>query len=286
MNDKNQNLQQSDLKQLYTKKGLVYFLRSKNKNPKKIIELLEYEEELRMLQVELNKMQSWVQENKKRIAIIFEGRDAAGKGGAIRRFVQHLNPRAMRVVALPKPTDLEKGQWYFQRYISQLPNEGEIVFFDRSWYNRAVVEPVNGFCTKEEYALFINQVNDYEKMLHDDDIILIKFWFSISKEEQKKRLEDRKEDLLKQWKLGPVDMKAQDLWDKYTEYKQYMYDKTNSDFSPWNIIKANNKKKARLESIRYVLNKIPYNNKAKANIDLVPSKSIVVSVEDVKSQID
>ena len=284
MNNKGFNIKEEELKKLTTKKGLIYFLRSKNKNPKKVIELLEYEDELRDLQVELNKMQSWVQENKKRIAIIFEGRDAAGKGGAIRRFVQHLNPRAMRVVALPKPTDLEKGQWYFQRYISQLPNEGEIVFFDRSWYNRAVVEPVNGFCTEEEYNLFINQVNGYEKMLYEDEITLIKFWFSISKEEQKKRLDDRKKDLLKQWKLGPVDMKAQDLWDKYTEYKQQMYEKTNSSFSPWNIIKANNKKKARLESIRYVLNKIPYENKG--DIDLKPSENIVLSVEDVKRQID
>ena len=279
-------LNEKQIQKLNSKKGLVYFLRSKNKNPNKVIELLEYEEDLRELQVELNKMQNWIKANNQRVAIIFEGRDAAGKGGAIRRFIQHLNPRSHNVVALPKPTDLEKGQWYFQRYITHLPNEGEIVFFDRSWYNRAVVEPVNGFCTKEEYELYMKQVNSFEEMLHNDGVIMIKFWFSISKEEQAKRLNARKEDPLKQWKLGSVDMKAQDLWDSYTNYKRKMFDKTNSSFNPWVIVKANNKKKARLESIRYVLNKIPYIGKEDAVIKIKPNKSIVASLDTIKKEID
>lgn len=283
---KDELLNEEQLKKLNSKKGLVYFLRSKNKNPSKVIELLEYEEELRDLQVELNKMQNWIKAKNQRVAIIFEGRDAAGKGGAIRRFIQHLNPRSHNVVALPKPTDLEKGQWYFQRYITNLPNEGEIVFFDRSWYNRAVVEPVNGFCTQEEYELYMQQVNSFEEMLHNDGVILIKFWFSISKEEQAKRLNARKEDPLKQWKLGSVDMKAQDLWESYTNYKRKMFDKTNNSFNPWIIVKANNKKKARLESIRYVLNRIPYNGKEDAIIKIKPNKSIVASLDTIKKEID
>jgi polyphosphate kinase 2 (PPK2 family) len=174
-----------DLIKVQSPRDLFSLLQSKDINPKKIVELLNYENELQNLQIELVKLQRWVQEKKRRVAILFEGRDAAGKGGAIRRFTEHLNPRALRVVALPKPTEEEVGQWYFQRYTRQLPNRGEIVFFDRSWYNRAVVEPVNGFCTPEQYEQFIRQVTEYKHRLYEDSVTLIKFWFLISKEEQK-----------------------------------------------------------------------------------------------------
>ena len=232
-----------------------------SKKAEKLIETIDYQKELELLQVELIKLQQWGMKNNKRIAILFEGRDAAGKGGSIRRFIEHLNPRSMRVVALPKPTETEMGQWYFQRYINQLPNPGEIVFFDRSWYNRAVVEPVNGFCTKKQYKQFLAQVSDFEHMLYEDGIILFKFWFSISKSEQLKRFNKRKQNPLKQWKISPVDLKAQNLWDKYTHYKEEMFYKTHSSYSPWIIVQANVKKEARLASIRYVLDHIDYTGK-------------------------
>lgn len=180
----NQTISLGDLQNLRSKKDLSDLLVSNNSNPKKLVDAIKYEEELEKLQIELVKLQRWVQEKGARIAILFEGRDAAGKGGTIRRFTEHLNPRAMRVVALPKPTEEERGQWYFQRYTRQLPNKGEIVFFDRSWYNRAVVEPVNGFCTTSQYNIFMQQVPELEHMLYEDGIIIIKFWFSIAKEEQ------------------------------------------------------------------------------------------------------
>lgn len=246
-------------------KDLTYILHSKKFNLSKVERRINYEEELVQLQIELVKLQKEVLKSKKRIAIIIEGRDAAGKGGAIRRFTHYLNPRNTRVVALPKPSKVEKGQWYFQRYIDKLPNEGEIVFFDRSWYNRAIVEPVNDFCTQEQYEHFMNQVLNFEKMLVDDGVILIKLWFSISKEEQAIRFKERKENPLKQWKFSPVDQAAQEKWDDYTKYKNKMFEKTNSKESPWVIIKGNNKQKARLESIRYVLSQIEYESK---NIDL------------------
>lgn len=222
------------------------------------------------------KLQRWAEDKNRRIAIIFEGRDAAGKGGSIRRFMEHLNPRAMRVVALPKPTEEETGQWYFQRYAKQLPNRGEIVFFDRSWYNRAVVEPVNGFCTTEQYKQFMRQVPEFEHMLYEDGITVIKFWFSISKDEQLKRFQSRKKNPLKQWKLNPIDSKAQELWDKYKHYKELMFSKTHTTFSPWVIVKANNKRKARLESMRYVLSAIDYDVKDDSEISLFPDPNVVM----------
>ena len=234
-----------------------------------------YEKELEGLQVELVKMQRWVQLKGRRIAILFEGRDAAGKGGTIRRFTEHLNPRAMRVVALPVPTEQERGQWYFQRYSRQLPNAGEIVFFDRSWYNRAVVEPVNGFCAKDQYQRFMQQVPEYEHMLYEDGVTIIKFWFSISREEQLRRFKSRKTNPLKQWKLSPIDDKAQELWDAYTHYKQEMFSRTHTSFSPWTIVRANNKKKARLESIRHVLHLLPYSGKESATVSVEPDPNIV-----------
>jgi polyphosphate kinase 2 len=268
-------LSEDDLRRVNTNKGLLTLLRTKDIKIKDVTADLEYEEELERLQVELVKLQRWVQDKGKRIAIILEGRDAAGKGGTIRRFTEHLNPRSMRVVALPKPTQQERGQWYFQRYSVQLPNAGEIVFFDRSWYNRAVVEPVNGFCTKIEYQRFIQQVPEFEHMLYEDGINIIKFWFSISKEEQRKRFESRESNPLKQWKLSPIDQQAQDLWEHYTSHKEEMFSRTHMSFSPWIVVKANDKRMARLESIRYVLNLLDYTGKADAKVRLYPDPNIV-----------
>lgn len=236
---------------------------------------LENDPEYINLQIEMVRLQTWIKENKKRLLIIFEGRDSAGKGGGIMRFIRFINPRYYRVIALTKPTDLEKGQWYFQRYIKHLPNPGEIVFFDRSWYNRAVVEPVMGFCTGEEYNLFMKQVVSLENMLVEDGLRIIKFWFSIDHEEQKKRLEGRKTNPLIQWKLSTVDMQAQLKWDDYTLYKNEMFKRTSSDTSPWIRILGNNKDYARKEAMRYVLNSLPYKEKGITGERLVPDKDVV-----------
>jgi polyphosphate kinase 2 len=268
-------LTKEDLRRVNTRKGLIQLLKNKNIDLGEVRKTLLYEQELRALQVELVRLQRWVQNDGQRIAILVEGRDAAGKGGTIRRFTEHLNPRAMRVVALPKPTDEERGQWYFQRYIRQLPNKGEIVFFDRSWYNRAVVEPVMGFCSKKDHQRFLQQVTEFEHMLYEDGVTIIKFWFSISKEEQAKRFEARRQNPLKQWKLSPVDEKAQELWDSYTRYKEEMFGKTHTTFSPWIIVKANDKQAARLESLRYVLNLLPYKGKEEAEVRLTPDPNVV-----------
>jgi polyphosphate kinase 2 len=269
------SLTEEDLRRINTRKGLIELLGNRTVDLEEVLKTLLYEQELRQLQVELVRLQRWVQSDGQRIAMLVEGRDAAGKGGTIRRFTEHLNPRAMRVVALPKPTDEERGQWYFQRYIRQLPNKGEIVFFDRSWYNRAVVEPVMGFCSKKEHQRFQQQVTEFEHMLYEDGVTLIKFWFSISKEEQARRFAARRENPLKQWKLSPVDEKAQELWDAYTRYKEEMFSKTHTTFSPWIIVKANDKQAARLESLRYVLNLLPYKGKEEATIRLAPDPNVV-----------
>ncbi len=232
------------------------------------------------------KLQRDVQINNRRVAIIFEGRDAAGKGGTIRRFIEHLNPRSARVVALPKPTEVQKGQWYFQRYAEHLPNPGEIVFFDRSWYNRAVVEPVMGFCTPTQYKIFMQQVPEFEHMLYEDSLELVKFWFSISKDVQHDRFESRKTDPLKQWKISPVDAKAQDNWDIYTKYKEKMYSRTHTTYSPWIIVKANDKKKARLESMRYVLSTLDYKGKEEPVTSLIPDPDIVMRYHRSHRSID
>lgn len=268
-------LTQEELASVHSPKAMLEALRAHQFDVRRFKQVLNYEAELEKLQIELVKLQRWAQEKRRRVAILFEGRDAAGKGGTIRRFIEHLNPRAMRIVALPKPTEEEAGQWYFQRYMKQLPNKGEIVFFDRSWYNRAVVEPVNGFCTKEQYERFMRQVPEFEHMLYEDGITLIKFWFSISKQEQLKRFRSRGKNPLKQWKLSPIDAKAQDLWDNYTKYKELMFSRTHTTFSPWTIVRANNKMKARLESIRFVLSNIDYEGKDEAGISLHPDPNIV-----------
>jgi len=208
----------------------------------KTLKKIKYELELRKLQSEFVNLQKWISQNKMRVVVLFEGRDASGKGGSIKRFKEHLNPRSSRVVALTKPTDVERGQWYFRRYIKELPNPGEIVFFDRSWYNRAVVEPVMGFYTEDEYKQYMVQVPEFEHLLYEDNLIIIKFWFSISKEEQKKRFDSRLRNPLKVWKFSPVDLKGQELWDRYTHYKEQMFSKTHTAYSPWIIVKTNDKK--------------------------------------------
>jgi polyphosphate kinase 2 len=255
-----ESISTKELKSLNSKKGIKQFL-YENGSFTKALRFVKYENRLQVLQEELIKLQHWVVKNDQKVVVVFEGRDAAGKGGAIRRLTEHLNPREFKVVALPKPSDDEKGQWYFQRYISQLPKNGKIVFFDRSWYNRAVVEPVNGFCTKKEYTVFMNQVNDFERMLVESGTRLIKFYFSISKEEQEKRFEEIKSSPIKKWKYSDVDRNALALWDDYTLYKNRMFRKTNTQISPWIIIKANKKTKARIDAIEYVLAKIPYSPK-------------------------
>jgi len=259
--------------QLRTKEGVRGLL--KHKKIAKVLRDIAYESELRELQIELIKMQNWIYDNNKRLMIIYEGRDAAGKGGAIKRFTMYLNPRKYRVVALPAPSDIEKGQFYFQRYFQNLPNPGEIAFFDLSWYNRAIVEPVFDFCTPEQYEKFMKEVPEIEHALIDDGIILIKFWFSISKETQQRRFHEREHNPLKQWKLSPVDKQAQKMWDKITHFKDEMFSRTHNSYSPWIIVDSNDKKKARLESILYVLSMLPYEGKADAKVNLHPDPDIV-----------
>ena len=255
-------------------------------NYEALITTIDYESELVKLQAELVDLQQWAAKQKKRVCVLFEGRDAAGKGGAIRRFTEHLNPRSMRVVALTKPTEIEKGQWYFRRYIKELPEPGELVFFDRSWYNRAVVEPVMGFCNEEEYKKFMLQVPEFEHMLYEDGVIIIKFWFSISKKEQKKRFNSRLKNPLKQWKFSPVDKEGQNRWDKYTFYKEQMFSKTHTSITPWIIIKSNNKKQARLESIRHVLSQFDYDRKGSSNTTVLPDPNVVQRYHRMITQID
>ncbi len=275
-----------DFNNAKSRKDLIEIAKTKGIKVKKAIKNLKYEIELTKLQSELVSLQQWVSENNLRVAIIFEGRDAAGKGGSIKRFKEHLNPRTTRIVALSKPTEVEQGQWYFRRYIKELPNPGEIVFFDRSWYNRAVVEPVMGFCTDEQYDKFMVQVPEFEHMLYEDGIILIKFWFSISKEEQNKRFESRMENPLKRWKFSPVDMKGQQLWDRYTHFKEQMFNRTHTNFSPWIIVKTNDKKTARCESMRYVLSRFNYKKNKEADELLLPDPNVIVRYYRNAQQID
>jgi len=283
---KEQTLTEEDLSRLTSRQGLVTLIKTKNINHKGALRILRYEAELRQLQIELVKLQRDVQLTGRRVVIIFEGRDAAGKGGAIRRFTEHLNPRSMRLVALPKPTEEEKGQWYFQRYVKPLPNPGEIAFFDRSWYNRAVVEPVMNFCTKKQHQTFMQQVPEFEHMLYEDNIEIIKFWFSISKDEQARRFNGRVNNPLKQWKISPVDDKAQENWDLYTMYKEEMFSKTHTSYAPWAIVKANSKMKARLEAIRHVLNTLPYKGKGESKVSLHPDPAIVLRFHRQSKAVD
>jgi len=239
-------------------------------------EKLEYEKELRKLQIELLKIQNYVKENGLKVLMIFEGRDAAGKGGTIKRIIEHLNPRGARVVALEKPTDKERSQWYFQRYVEHLPSAGEMVFFDRSWYNRAMVEPVMGFCSKEEHLRFLRDAPLFEKMLIDNGIKIFKFYFSISKKEQAKRFKARRKDPLKQYKLSSVDKMAQKLWNEYSLAKFTMLSSTHTNHAPWTIIKSDNKKRARINCIKYILNNIDYPDKIDEK-DIILDKDIIRS---------
>ncbi len=228
---------------------------------KNLMSRKNYEKQKYRLQVELLKLQAWVRQTGQRVVILFEGRDAAGKGGAIKRFMEHLNPRGAHVVALEKPTETERGQWYFQRYIQHLPTAGEIVLFDRSWYNRAGVERVMGFCSQEEYVEFMNQAPQFERDLAHSGIHLIKFWFSVSREEQRRRFKERKSHPLKQWKLSPVDLASLDKWDDYTKAKEAMFFHSDTADAPWTVIKSDCKKRARLNAMRYVLHSLPYAGK-------------------------
>jgi len=247
---------------------------------KKMISRVEYEKRKKELQIELLKMQSWVKESGQRIVILFEGRDAAGKGGTIKRFMEHMNPRGSHVIALEKPTEREKGQWYFQRYIKHLPTEGEIVMFDRSWYNRAGVERVMNFCTPKEYLEFMRQAADLERMLVRSGISLYKLWFSVSREEQFRRFQQRRGDPLKQWKLSPIDLASLDKWDDYTEAKEAMFFYTDTADSPWTVVKSDDKKRARINAMRHILSQVDYPNK---DIKVVcgPDPLIVGSAKDV-----
>lgn len=221
----------------------------------------DYEEQKFVLQTELLKMQNWMKETRQRVVLLFEGRDAAGKGGAIKRFMEHLNPRGARVVALEKPSEVERGQWYFQRYVQHLPTAGEIVLFDRSWYNRAGVERVMGFCAPNEYDEFQRQVPEFERNLVRSGIHLIKFWFSVSRDEQRRRFKEREGHPLKQWKLSPIDLASLDKWDDYTKAKEAMFFHTDTADCPWIVIKSDDKKRARLNAMRYVLHSMPYAGK-------------------------
>ncbi|MBL4605373.1 MAG: polyphosphate kinase 2 [Flavobacteriaceae bacterium] len=286
MSDSKPLLNSEDFLTSKTTKELLSVMKEKGISHQKIVNTLSYEKQLRHLQIELVKLQQWLLKKNKRIAIIFEGRDAAGKGGNIRRFMEHLNPRSSKLVALNKPTNVEKGQWYFQRYIKELPNPGQIVFFDRSWYNRAVVEPVMGFCTQQEYKEFLVQVPEFEHMLYEDGLIVIKFWLSISKEEQLKRFDARNANPLKRWKFSPVDKKGQELWKTYSLYKEEMFSKTHTSYCPWMIIKTNNKKIARLETMRYVLSNFDYDGKKEALTTLTPDPNVVMRYYRSAHQID
>lgn len=265
-----------DFESVSTSEELLAIIEKKGISITKVKVKLDYEEELRRLQIELVKLQQWIAKNNKRVAVIFEGRDAAGKGGSIRRFMEHMNPRSTRLVALNKPTEVEKGQWYFQRYIKELPNPGEIVFFDRSWYNRAVVEPVMGFCTDDQYKNFLVQVPEFEHMLYEDGVVVIKFWLSISKDEQLRRFNSRNNNPLKRWKFSPVDKRGQELWDTYSYYKNEMFSKTHTAYSPWIVVKTNNKKEARVECMRHVLSQFDYDGREEATTVLTPDPNIVM----------
>ena len=228
-----------------------------------------YERQKYRLQVELLKLQAWVKETGQRVVIVFEGRDAAGKGGAIKRFMEHLNPRGARVVALEKPSEVERGQWYFQRYVEHLPTRGEIVLFDRSWYNRAGVERVMGFCSDAEYDEFLRQVPEFERQLVRSGVRVFKFWFSVSQAEQRRRFKERRAHPLKQWKLSPVDMASLDKWSDYTRAKEAMFVHCDTSDAPWTVIKSDCKKRARLNAMRYLLNRMPYTNADRAGIGAV-----------------
>ena len=289
----------SDMEVIDTKKSVKYDYKDKTRKREKLEEkeedgnkkvqiwvrkeTLDYERELTKLQIELLKLQNHVKEKGLKVLMIFEGRDAAGKGGTIKRITEHLNPRGARVVALEKPSDIERTQWYFQRYTQYLPSAGEIVLFDRSWYNRAGVEPVMGFCTTEEHHEFLREVPEFEKMLVKSKIILFKFYFSVSKKEQAKRFKKREIDPLKQFKLSPVDKESQNLWDKYTIAKFSMLMASNTDIAPWTVIKSDNKKKARLNCIKHILANVNYANKTNDNLFEIDNEILTTGTQEIEN---
>ena len=244
------------------------------------MERREYEIEKRRLQIQLLRLQHWVKAEGRKVAILFEGRDAAGKGGTIKRFTEHLNPRGARIVALEKPSDREQTQWYFQRYVEHLPAGGEIVFFDRSWYNRAGVERVMEYCTEDEYLEFMRAVPEFERMLVNSGVHLIKFWFSVSRREQRTRFIVRQIDPVRQWKLSPTDLASLDRWDDYTAAKEAMFAATDTEHAPWTVIKSNDKKRARLEALRVVLHRLPYEGKDDRMVG-EPDPNVVVAAADL-----
>ena len=244
------------------------------------MERRDYEIEKRRLQIELLKLQGWVKDTGQKLVLVFEGRDAAGKGGTIKRFTEHLNPRGARTVALDKPSEREQTQWYFQRYVQHLPAAAEIVMFDRSWYNRAGVERVMCYCTADEYLLFMRQAPEFERMLVDSGIHLVKFWFSVTKGEQRSRFIVRQIDPVRQWKLSPTDLASLDKWDDYTEAKEAMFLHTDTEHAPWTVIKSNDKKRARLEAMRHVLHRFDYTGKDDEAVG-TPDPLIVGSAADV-----
>jgi polyphosphate kinase 2 len=290
-NEKNGKNEKTELEKTRLLEGTAYkFLNSKGGDDKTSISIpnkhLLYEIELKKLQIELMKMQNTMKAKGQRMLIIFEGRDAAGKGGTIKRAIAHLNPRNTRVVALMKPNETELTQWYFQRYATHLPSAGEIVIFDRSWYNRAMVEPVMGFCTDEQNKRFLKDVPMFEEMLVKDGIKLLKFYFSVSKDVQSKRFESRKTDPLKQFKLSPVDNLAQEYWDQYSVRKFQMLSETNRTISPWTIIRSNNKKMARINCIKHILCQMDYDKKL-GEEELTPDPEIVISgIDELKHMED
>jgi polyphosphate kinase 2 len=270
---KEENLQELEKRSKDGKKRIAVWVKD---------EVLEYESELQKLQIELLKMQNHVKETGQKVLMIFEGRDAAGKGGTIKRITEHLNPRGARVVALDKPSDTEKTQWYFQRYSHYLPSAGEIVLFDRSWYNRGGVEPVMGFCTQEEHKEFLHEAPEFERMLVNSDIKIFKFYFSVSKDEQERRFNQRRKDPLKQYKLSPVDEQSQGLWDKYTIAKYSMLLASHTDHAPWIIIRSDDKKKARINCIKHILLNMDYPNKVKDKKLEISSKVVIPANEEIK----
>ena len=247
----------SDLKLLSTNEAIIELLLDDKPDFDSVLEEQKYLQQITQLQIKLIKLQNWIVEHDEKLVLLFEGREFAGKGGAIKIFLEHMNPRSIKQVALPKPSKTEEGQWYFQRYIANLPQTGEIVFFDRSWYNRAVIEPVNKFCTKKQYEIFMDEVNFFEKMLTNEGIKLVKFYISISREQQETRIEGVKSNPLRRWELSQVDQHALDLWDKYTKYTNWMLDQTTTKHAPWVIINGDKKWEARIEMIEHLIDLYP-----------------------------
>lgn len=264
------------VKQAKSKKDII----SSTYPYERVMKSSDYEEEVKLLHIELVKMQAWVKETGERVVLIFEGRDAAGKGGSIKTFTENLNPRGARVVALVKPSDTERGQWYFQRYVQRLPTSGEIVFFDRSWYNRAGVEHVMGFCSPHDYLEFMRQAPEFERMMVRSGIRLFKFWFSVSRAEQLRRFLGRAQDPLKQWKLSPMDVESLGRWDEYTKAKEAMLFYTDTADAPWTIVRSDDKKRARLHAMKFLLSSIPYEGKDEALVNTL-DPLVVGSAESI-----